>query len=70
MQIEDAVSQLRNFQAAGANNIIFVAWTADDFNRFDDPEWARDVAFAERTMDWFFAHTALQALIDSAEDVV
>ena len=70
MRITDAIKELQSLKRAGVRSVLATWWTADDFSRQDDADWAYDSSDAERHMDWSLAYDSLCELIDNSEEEV
>ena len=70
MRIDDAIAELRRLKKAGVRSVLATWWTAEDFSRADDADWEYDSNYAERHMDWSYAHDAISELIEGNDEEV
>ena len=41
MNIDELIKNLQSMKKRGTKNIVYVLWTADEFDRKDDAKWAQ-----------------------------
>jgi DNA-binding sugar fermentation-stimulating protein len=69
MRIDDAITELQRLKKQGVRSLLVAWWQSQDFARKDDADWEYDSAYAERHMDWSYAHDGLDELIGRGEEV-
>lgn len=64
MNIDEAIENLQHAKKSGVKNIILAWWSADQFQRSDDDQWAADAETVEDKMDWAETHDAIHDILD------
>jgi len=50
MTIDEAIENLKLVKKKGVKSLVLAYWTAEDFNRNDDAQWADDSKTIEKTI--------------------
>ena len=59
MTIDEAIENLQSGKKEGVKNIVLAWWSAADFDRNDNDDWADAAATVEHKMDWSNTHNQL-----------